>query len=185
MDPATLTLLSLGGTLLSAGVGAAGAAQTASSAAAANRYQQQVYLNNQTIAEQNARQAASAGAVQAENRSLQTRAALGREVAGEAASGIDVTTGSPIDVQSSTRQVGRLSQLTDISNADLEAYGYRAQATSAGASAGLAGAAATNAQRAGTVGVVSSLLGGASQFGSKWANYQLLSGKSPVQGAFG
>lgn len=185
MDPATLAVLSLGGTLLSAGVGVAGAAQQASAQAQAAKYQQQVYLNNQTIAQQNAAQATAAGNVQAENRGMQTRAAIGQEEAAVGASGIDLTTGSPKAVQESTRQVGRLSQLTDISNANLEAYGYRAAASSAGGQAQLSAAQARNATTAGGINIGSSLIGGASQFASKWSNYQLLSGQSPIEGVFG
>jgi hypothetical protein len=163
---------SLGGTLLSAGLGAAGAAQSASAQQASANYQAQVGQNNQVIAEQNARYATQAGQVTAQGQDIQTRALVGRDIAGAAASGLDVTTGSPSDVQTSRSELGRLSSLTDIQQGNLQAYGYQIGATSEGAQAALDRAKAGFAGQAGGIGVASSILGGATSFASKWSNFQ-------------
>jgi hypothetical protein len=168
----TAAVISLAGTALSAGVGAIGAAKTAEAQQASANYQAQVAANNQTVAEQNARYMSQAGQVNAQAQDIQTRATLGREVAGAAASGLDVTTGSPLDVQTGTRELGRLSSLTDIQQGNLQAYGYQTQATGYGATAGLERAQAGFAGQAGGIGAASSILGGASSFASKWSQFQ-------------
>jgi hypothetical protein len=169
----TLAIASLAGSILSAGVGAIGASQQASAQAASANYQAQVARNNQQIAEQNARYATSAGQSQAQANDLRTRAIIGQQEAAQGASGIDLTTGSLADVRESTRQMGRLGTLNIIQNAALTSYGYRTQATSFGAEAGLNTAEAGYAQQAGFLGAGRSLLGGASSFSDKWLSYQL------------
>lgn len=172
MDPVTAAVVSLGSTVLSAGVGAIGAEEQASAQAAAANYNAQVARNNQTVAEQNARYATQAAAVNAQNQDRQTAQTVGREVAGAAASGLDVTTGSPSDVQTGTREIGRLTSLEDIQKGNLQAYGYQTQAMNYGSQATLDTAEAGFAQTAGTIGAFGSILGGASSFASKWSSYQ-------------
>ena len=108
-------------------------------------YQAQVARNNQTIALQNANYASEAGAVQAENVGLKAAGELGQVKAAQAAGGIDVNSGSAVDVQQSQRESGALSELTTANNATLQAYGYQTQATGYAAQAGLEEATAENA----------------------------------------
>lgn len=178
MDPATLAIVSLGSTVLSAGVGAIGAENSAAAQAASANYQAQVAQNNQTIAEQNARYATETAAVNAQNQDRQTAQTVGREVAGAAASGLDTTTGSPLDVQTGSREIGRLTSLQDIQQGNVTAYGYRTQATGFASQAQLDRAQAGFASTAGTIGAFGSILGGAASFASKWSGFQ-------NQGVFG
>jgi hypothetical protein len=153
-------------------IGMAGQRQTAAAQAASANYQAQVALNNQTIAQQNARYAQQAGAVNAQAQDFQTRKLLGEQMAAQGASGIDLTTGSPFDVTQSTRQLGRLDTANIIQRANMEAYGYQTAATSAGAQAGLLRQQAGFAQTAGGIGAAGTLLGGASSLATKWLQYQ-------------
>jgi hypothetical protein len=178
MDPVTMAVVSLGATVLSAGVGAIGAEKTAEAQQASANYQAQVAENNATTARQNAQYATQAAAVNAQNTDFQTRQTLGREVAGASASGLDPTTGSPVDVRTGTGEVGRLTSLEDVQKGALTAYGYQTQATGYVAQAGLDRATGAFAKQAGDIGAVSSILGGASSFASKWAGFQ-------NQGVFG
>lgn len=173
MDPVTLGVLSLGGSLLSAGVGAIGSLQQAQATAASQRYQAQVATNNQIIMDQNARYATQAGQAKAQTEDFKTAAVIGQEEAAQGASGIDLTTGSPRAVVEGTRQMGRLSALNIANNAQLQAYGYKSQATSFSAQSRLDTATAGQAQAAGFLGVGTSLLGGASSFADKWSSYQI------------
>ena len=91
-------------------------------------FQAQIARNNAEIAGRNAQGAREAGAVQALNSMLRTRAVVGQTKAAQAASGIDVNSGSAVDVQASERMLGMLDALTIRSNAARAAYGYEAEA---------------------------------------------------------
>ena len=91
-------------------------------------FQAQIARNNAQISRYNAQQATEAGNAQAINSMLRTRAQVGQTKAAQAASGIDVNTGSAADVQASERMLGMLDALTIRSNAARAAYGYRAEA---------------------------------------------------------
>jgi hypothetical protein len=108
-------------------------------------YQAAVARNNAIIAQQNEEYAASAGAVNAENIGLQGAQRLGGIKAGQAASGIDVNTGSAAAVQKSQAEVNQYSELTAENEGLYQAYGYAAQATSYQAQAGLEQMQAENA----------------------------------------
>lgn len=92
-------------------------------------YNGQVARNNAQIAGQNANYVEDAGFQQAENESLKSAATGGRIKAAQAANGIDVNTGSAVDVQAGQRGAGALDAETVLNNADLSAYGYRTQET--------------------------------------------------------
>jgi hypothetical protein len=169
--------LSFGVAEASLALGAAGAATSAigtltkGSADATNaKYQAQVAYNNQIIANQNAAYSAAAGEQRAATVSRTGAARLGSIKASQAASGIDVNSGSAADVQQSERQTGRLSSLTEENNALLQAYGYRAAATGYGAEAGLKTAEAAQAPTGAALAAGGGLLGNASALGYKF-NY--------------
>ncbi len=91
-------------------------------------YKAKIAQLNSQISEQNADYAEQAGTVQAFNQSLKNRGAAGRLKANQAASGVDVNTGSAVAVQKSQREVGETDVQQIVSNANREAYGYRSQA---------------------------------------------------------
>lgn len=167
-----------GGTDLAQGVAGASAAKQAAAAqqqqynaqAAEQNYQAQITINNQTTATQNADVTMAAGEQQADNEGLKSRANAGAIKAGQAASGVDVNSGSAVDVQTSAREVGQLDALTVRSNAAREAYGYQVAASNYGAQAQAdtyAGEndviAGTEAHEAGDIAATSSILGSVSK----------------------
>jgi hypothetical protein len=170
-DPVTIGLLAT--TVISTGISAAGAIGQGQATAASNKFQAQVAENNRIIADQNARYSVSAGQTRAQTEDLKTGAIVGAETAAQGASGLDLTTGSPVSVREGTRQMGRLSSLNIINNSNLTAYGYKTQAGNFGAQSQLDLASAANASAAGFLNAGSSLVGGASSFASKWQSYQL------------
>lgn len=102
--------------------------QAAANARAAQNmgyYQAQVARQNAEIAEQNAVRAEQSAGVAAENKSREVGARVGRIRAAQAASGVDVNTGSAVDVQASTRMLGKVDTETVFRNELLKAYGYR------------------------------------------------------------
>jgi len=153
-------------------IGGIGQQQQYSAQANAARYQAQVAENNRLIAEQNRRYASAAGASNAQIRDFTTRATLGRATAAQAASGVDVTQGSPVEVRDSLRQMGRLQTLEEVQEAALKGYGYQTQAAGFGAEAGLQRAKASSAEAAGSTAMIGSILGGAASVGDKWLRYK-------------
>lgn len=91
--------------------------------------------NNAVIAQRAGERAIAAGAARAEARSMQSAARVSGLKVGQAASGVDVNTGSAVDVRASTRALGRLDAETEMANAALENYGYRIKAADARESA--------------------------------------------------
>jgi hypothetical protein len=127
----------------------------------ASNYAAQVAANNAAIATQNADYTEKSGRVQAEAVSLKGAAQAGKIKAGQAASGVDVNTGSAADVQESQREVSKVDTETSLSNAELQAYGYRTQATNFEAQSELDKAEAKQGEEAGYIGAAGDLLSAA------------------------
>ena len=121
-EPTTLLLGSLALT------GASGLYQ-ASAARAAGRYEQQVAERNATIADQQAEQARQIGNIEEERQLRRVRAALGAQRAALAANGIDVNSGTALDLQAETAGFGAADALNLRSNALREAWGFKVDAT--------------------------------------------------------
>lgn len=179
---AVLPVLSIGSTVLGAVTGAIGAGQSASAQSANAQYQAQVAENNRIIAEQNAGAAIQTGAAKTITAGLAERTRFGRVRAAQAANNIDVNSGSAVDVQAAQRELGRLDELTVAHDADLQAYGYRAQASNFGAEAQLDRARAQQARSAGGLGIASSLIGGAGALANRFSWMQMNDGFGPFGG---
>src|SRR5579859_2255368 len=134
---AAVPIISLVATAGSAIMGAVGAEQQAKAQAAAASYNAQVARNAATYETEQ-------GQVQAEAQQRQRAALTGRQRAMFGAMGVDVNTGSPLDIQSDTYTFGKLNEATALSNANRAAWGYSTQA-------GLYDTEAANARSAGNV----------------------------------
>ena len=169
---AFLPALSLAGSAISGIIGAVGAVQQGNATAAASNYQAAVARNNAIIAQQNAEYAGAVGGAQAQRQDMRNRAVGGAIEAAQGASGTDLGIGSPAAVRDSAARVGRLDTETIMSNAMAQVRGYQAQGVNQTAQARLDTMQGQQAQRAGTIGAFSSILGGASSFSDKWLRYQ-------------
>ncbi len=167
----TALITGLVASVASAGVGAAGAISSADAQANAAKYNAEVAAQNEQVAKNNATQAAQAGEVQANTVQQKTRAEVGALKANEAASGVDVNTGSPVDVRSSAASLGELNAITVQSNAAKTAYGYQTQAAGFGNESTLDTTQAANDETAGEIGAGSTLLGGLSSGANNWEKY--------------
>ena len=154
---------------LGAVVSAYGAISQGQATAAADKYQAQVAANNAIIANQNAEYAIQSGQAKATTQGLQNRAQMGRVVAAEAASGVDVNTGSAADVQTTQREIGNVDTAQVVNNAAITAYGYRTQETNFQANSQLLAAEAPQAAAAGDIAAAGGLLSSAGSLGSQWA----------------
>jgi hypothetical protein len=154
-----------------AGVSGFGTFLGGRSAAAAANYSAQVAANNAIIANQNATYASQAGEAQADIAARKGAAVSGKVKAGQAASGIDVNTGSALDVQAGQRETSKLEAETVLNNAELQAYGYRSQATGYTAQAGLEKMEAAQAPVGADIATIGGVLSSASSLGSSWAKF--------------
>jgi hypothetical protein len=149
----------IGGVISAVGTIAGGIAQSN-----ALKYQAQVAQNNAITAQQNAAYAIEAGQVKTAAVSMKEAEIGGQIKAAQAASGVDVNTGSNKAVQVSQRELGKLDTETEMNKAQLQAYGYRTQATNFEAQAGLYNYEAPQAELGGFLGGAGQIFGAA----SKW-----------------
>lgn len=168
----TLAALSIGSAIAGAGVSAFGASQTADATTAADNYKAQVAANNAIIAKRNADAATSAGQVGAENNDLKTKNLVATQLVTQASNGLDVGSGTNVNVRQSAENLGHLDTLTILNNAAKNSAGFQAQGMNFTAEGQLDTAAGQNAQTAGGINVATSLLGGASSVSGKWLSYQ-------------
>jgi hypothetical protein len=164
----SLATASLYAGIAGAATSAGGALYSGAAAKNAAVYQSAVAHNNEQIANQNAEYAAKAGQAQAAAQSLKGAAAQGKLKTAQAASGVDVNTGSAVDVRVSQREIEKLDTNTVLNNSLLTRYGYRAQASNFAAEAALDEAKGDSAMLGATIGATGSLLSNASALGSKW-----------------
>lgn len=110
------------------------------------------------IAEQNAEYATAVGSRRASDISMRNAARGARIKATQAANGIDVNTGSAVDVQVSDREMGILDAETAMANATAEAYGYKAGADTRRARSQIDYSTAGEYEKAGYLGAFGTLL---------------------------
>lgn len=153
---------------LGAGLSAIGTVMGGIAQSNAASYQSQIAANNAQIATNNATAATAAGEIQAETESKKGAAQIGEIKAGQAASGIDVNTGSAVDVQAGQR----MTNVTDAENVEhnalLTAYGYTTQGANFQAQSEADQAAADAAPIGAGLSAAGTLLGDASGVGPKW-----------------
>lgn len=123
-------------------------------------YQAQVAKNNAIYAKQQQELASRAGEESAYAMGLKTRAEGGTIKASQAASGIDVNSGSAKDAQEAAEHLGVLNALAIKDNAAREVYGYKVNESNFAASSGLYTAAAAESLRAGAINAAAVRAGG-------------------------
>lgn len=102
---------------------------------------------------------------------MRGRVALGKIKTAQAASGIDPNFGSAVDVETGAREANVLDVSNVVQNAQLQAYGYRSQASNFESQKELYELQGSQASSTGsTVSALGTLLSGAGSLGSKWAN---------------
>lgn len=129
---------------------------------AQGRYQSSILNQNATLTDQQAADAIVRGDLQAGQAGAATRQAIGQGRAGFAAQGIDVGTGSPLDVTNNAETLSALDIATIKNNAAREAWGYKVQGQNFKTQAGITSLAATNAADGARTGAFNTLLTGAS-----------------------
>lgn len=149
-------------------MGAVGSMQSGEAAGRMYDYKAAVAGINKQIAMQNADYARYAGEVEAQQAGMKARYKLGALRAQQSASGLALDTGSGARVSKATYDVAQHDIAILRSNAAKKAYGYDVEAFEQGAQAELDRMAASQSRKAGKIGAISSLLGGASNVADKW-----------------
>lgn len=152
----------------SAGVGALGALQSGEANRRKFEYQAGIAAINRETALKNAAYALRTGEAQALRTGMGQRFRMGNIITKQAASGIDLNSGSAAEVRAGQGLVDRMDQTTIRENAARRAFGHMVEAESASQSGVLASRAAEDATQAGRMGAVQSLLSGATSVSSKW-----------------
>lgn len=168
MTAPTIGAVGLGSSLAGGILSAFGQKQSAEAQSRMYAYQSQVAQINSQIDKQNADYARMVGERQELNYGLKEGQIEGQIRARQGASGLDVNSGSAVDIQRSQRQIGQMDLATIRDNAAKTAYDYSVKSTQDINQAGLYGMASANAQRAGNINVAASLIGTAGGVSSRW-----------------
>lgn len=153
-----------------AGVGAYSAIQSGEAASASAKYQAQVADNNAIIAGQNAQYAEQQGVVQEQEQRQKTAAFVGAQLAGQAANGLDVNSGTDVSLRQSSSELGEEDALTIRSNTAHNVQAYENQASSSTDQAQLDTFDSTQSQLAGFISATGSIVGGAGSIAGMGSN---------------
>jgi len=158
------TGLTAGGTLLSA----FGALQSGRSQSEMFQYQSGIATLNQKIALQNRDYALATGETEAQRYGMGAAQRLGKIRAAQGASGVDVNSGSPSQVQDSQQKVTDIDLAQIRNNAARRAYGFEIEASQDAAQSGLYARAGADAEKAGKIKALTSLVTGTASVADKW-----------------
>jgi hypothetical protein len=181
-----IPLIVVAATVVSAGVSAYSAYSSGQAQAQNARYQAEVARrnaqmnqSNAELAARNANYAEVQGASNERNAARRARQIMGAQEAAAAGNGLDVGSGSPLDLKESSLRVGTENIENAREAARRQAEGYRRQEANFANSAGTSSiqamgydAAGANYATAGEMGAFSSLLSGAASAGGRYADMQ-------------
>jgi len=163
--------IALGVGLAAATVSGIGSYEQGQAASKASAYQSQVAAQNAQIATQNANFAGAEGEQNTATSEMQNRATTSTIKANQAANGVDVNSGSAVNVRASSAEVGELNALNIRANAARQAYGYETQASQQTGQSQLYAAESSNENTASYLSGAGSFLGGSSA-ALNFANFQ-------------
>ena len=166
-----LAVAGVAASVVGAGVGAVGAISQANASSASASYNAEVAANNQVAANQSAQAALQEGQVAQQQKAYQEDVLVGQEKAGLAANGVDVGSGSAVDILSDTKAAGELDQLTILNNAARTSVGFTNQGINYGNQANINEAASQAALTGGDLAATSDVIKGAGAVASTWYNY--------------
>lgn len=185
MTPAVMGGIGIGSSILSGIVGGIGASTSADATASAYTYKAGIAKLNADIASQNAAWAINAGGAKSVQYGLKAGQAIADTKVIQARSGLDVNSGSSVAVRDTQSDVAKYDQGIIRADAAHTAYGYEVEGEKDKAEASMDLASADNAQKAGKLGVLSSILGAGSSVASKWSQGNTLGMWSSTPGPVG
>lgn len=168
-DPATLGSIGIAGNAAGGGLGILGSIMGGNAKRDELNYQAGVADINAQIAQQNSDYAMQSGGQQSVALGIKQSQGQARIRNAQAASGLDVNSGSNKEVQDSQRLVDQMDADTLRANTARTAYGYQVQKAGAKQSAQLLRMGAENAETAGYIGAASSFVSATSSVADKWS----------------
>jgi len=174
----TIAIASLASAVIGGALSGVGSLASSHAQANAANYQAEVAKNNAKLAAWKAGQATKVGEQDLYNLGQQRRQRMGAIIAGEAAQGVDVNSGSALEVQQSEDILGQSEAQQLSERTGREVYGYRTQGVSYENEAQLEEYKSQQASEAGIFDVGTSLLGTASSVGGKYLDWQSVGGGS-------
>lgn len=168
--------LTMGGKIAAGVVDAGGAIYSAAAEQGAANAQKRIARTNAAISEANASRVMQLGEIEAARFGMKAKAQAGAIKTHQAAAGVDVNSGSAVDVQESHQALSMFDSMTIRSNAAREAYGFKVKAHDFRNEAAMAKARANSAMISGSINALSSLLSGASSASSGYQSWQQMGG---------
>lgn len=162
--------------LLGGAVGAYGDIFQGDAQANAYKYNAAVASQNAQVAQENARLAGESGTATAAAVSLRNMQNMGQIKAQQGASGLDVNSGSAVDVRASAKELGTLDAYNARVQAVREAYGYETQAHNYEAEATLDQYQADISQEASYFNAAGTMLGAASNAANSYTSWMMETG---------
>ena len=172
VDPATLAVSSIAGSAGGSGISAIGSIFSGQAQSQMYQYQSAIALANAQIAETNVGYALSTGEQQARQYGMKAAQTMGGIRAAQGANGIDVGSGSSVDVRNSQRLETSIDLNAIRTNAARVAYGYQTQEAQDITQSQLYSTAASTSKTAGLIGAAGSLVSGAGSVSDKWLQAQ-------------
>lgn len=157
-EPATLTALSIGATVLAGGVQAYGQRQQA-------KYESEVAQQNAKIADMQAENAKQIGSIEEERQRARVRQMIATQRVSFAANNVDAATGTAAEVLGDTAGYGFADAAMIRSNALREAWGFKVDASNERSRA-------KSARYNGRIGALGTLLTTGAQATGQFANYR-------------
>lgn len=161
-------VIGLGTSIAGGALSAYGAMSSGEANAKAYEYRAGMSRVNAQINQQNSDWALTVGDKKLQSYGMQAAQRAGTIKTTQAASGLDITTGSAKDVQDSQALLTKIDNKTIADNTSRTAYGYRVQANNDLLQAGMDERAASNSRTAGKLSALGSIIGTASSVSSKW-----------------
>lgn len=168
---AVAPIVAIATTALSTAASVAGSIQQGRAAKQQADYQAAVARNNQIIAQRKADDARERGRLAELQKRRETAQLIGRQRAGAAARGVEVDSGSAVDITADTAAFGELDALTIRSNAEREALGFEAEANQFEAEGQLRRLSGRNQRTGSYFAAGGTLLSGGSKVADKWYTF--------------
>lgn len=168
MDPATMGAMAIGSSVVSGALGIAGAKSSADASSDSFNFKAGIAKLNADIAKQNAAWSLNSGGIKAANYGLKAGQDIAETKVVQAASGLDVNSGSKEAVRDTQSDVAKYDQNLIRADAAHTAHGYEVKAASDTLEAEMDRVSAVNAQKAGKLAILSSVIGTGTSVASKW-----------------
>jgi hypothetical protein len=168
VDPGTMGAASVASTILGGALSGAGASASAGASADSFNFKAGIAKLNADINKQNAAWSLNQGAIKASNYGLKAGQEIAETKVVQAASGLDINSGSKEAVRDTQQDVAKFDQDTIRADAAHTAHGYEVKAAADSVEAEMNRTAGVNAGKAGKLNVLSSIIGTASSVASKW-----------------